>query len=33
MIPDRFLNLQEMPRGDRGKIDYAALARLDRNTP
>lgn len=33
MIPDRFLNLQEMPRGNRGKIDYAALARLDRNSP
>jgi len=33
MIPDRFLNLREMPRGNRGKIDYAALARLDRSTP
>jgi amino acid adenylation domain-containing protein len=33
MIPDRFLKLQEMPRGNRGKIDYAALARLDRDTP
>ena len=33
MIPDRFLSLPEMPRGNRGKIDYAALARLDRNTP
>jgi amino acid adenylation domain-containing protein len=33
MIPDRFLNLREMPRGNRGKIDYAVLARLDRSTP
>jgi amino acid adenylation domain-containing protein len=33
MIPDRFLTVQEMPRGNRGKIDYAALARLDRTTP
>ena len=33
MIPDRFLSLPEMPRGNRGKIDYAALARLDRSTP
>jgi amino acid adenylation domain-containing protein len=33
MMPDRFLSLPEMPRGNRGKIDYAALARLDRETP
>jgi len=33
MIPDRFLSLQEMPRGNRGKIDYGALARIDRDTP
>ena len=25
MIPDRFLSLQEMPRGNRGKIDYTSL--------
>ncbi len=28
MIPDRFLVLEEMPRGNRGKIDYAALSKL-----
>jgi clorobiocin biosynthesis protein CloN4 len=28
MIPDRFLVLEEMPRGNRGKIDYASLAKL-----
>lgn len=32
MIPDRFLSLEKMPRGDRGKIDYVGLARLDRET-
>ena len=31
MIPDRFLILQEMPRGNRGKIDYTSLLRLDRS--
>lgn len=33
MIPDRFLFLDVMPRGSRGKIDYGALQRLDRSTP
>jgi len=33
MMPDRFLTLQTMPRGDRGKIDYGTLSRLDRSTP
>jgi amino acid adenylation domain-containing protein len=33
MMPDRFLSLEEMPRGNRGKIDYAGLVRLDRETP
>ena len=33
MIPDRFLLLDVMPRGSRGKIDYATLQRLDRSTP
>jgi amino acid adenylation domain-containing protein len=33
MIPDRFLILDTMPRGSRGKIDYATLQRLDRSTP
>jgi acyl-coenzyme A synthetase/AMP-(fatty) acid ligase len=33
MIPDRFVTLREMPRGNRGKIDYVALAKLDRDTP
>lgn len=33
MIPDRFLLLDAMPRGSRGKIDYATLQRLDRSTP
>jgi amino acid adenylation domain-containing protein len=28
MIPDRFLVLPEIPRGDRGKIDYHSLATL-----
>jgi amino acid adenylation domain-containing protein len=31
MIPDRFLVLREMPRGDRGKIDYHSLARMERS--
>jgi L-proline---[L-prolyl-carrier protein] ligase len=31
MIPDRFLVVTEMPRGDRGKIDYHSLARLERS--
>ncbi len=31
MIPDRFLILAEMPRGDRGKIDYHSLARMERS--
>ncbi len=31
MIPDRFLVVAEMPRGDRGKIDYHALARIERS--
>ncbi len=33
MIPDRFLILQQMPRGTRGKIDYESLAQLDRSAP
>ena len=33
MVPDRFLILQIMPRGSRGKIDYDALVQLDRSTP
>ena len=31
MIPDRFLVLPEIPRGDRGKIDYHSLARLEQS--
>jgi non-ribosomal peptide synthetase component F len=31
MIPDRFLVLTEMPRGDRGKIDYHSLGRMERS--
>jgi amino acid adenylation domain-containing protein len=33
MIPDRFVILQEMPRGTRGKIDYASLIRLETTAP
>jgi acyl-coenzyme A synthetase/AMP-(fatty) acid ligase len=33
MIPDRFVSLQEMPRGNRGKIDYETLARVDCSIP
>jgi amino acid adenylation domain-containing protein len=33
MMPDRFLILDVMPRGSRGKIDYGTLQRLDRSTP
>jgi acyl-coenzyme A synthetase/AMP-(fatty) acid ligase len=33
MIPDRFVMLQRMPRGSRGKIDYASLIRLETTVP
>ncbi len=32
MIPDRFHLLAQLPRGDRGKIDYDALVRRDRSS-